>query len=590
MTGESDILAGLTEPQREAVTHIEGPLLVIAGAGSGKTRVITRRVAYLASQGVPPRRILAVTFTNKAAGEMRERIEQLCGTKGAWVSTFHSLCARMLRISAEAAGLEPNFTIYDRADQLTAVRDALRRLEIDQADIRPASALQTISNAKTKLLSPSQYAAAVGGFREERLAKTYRLYQEILDANAALDFDDLLMRVARLLESDEASLDRWQRRFDFLLIDEYQDTNRAQYRIAARLAGRHQNLCATGDPDQSIYGWRGADIQNILDFEKDFPSARVVRLEQNYRSTKRILQAADTLIAKNALRIERSLWTENEQGVPVRFLHLADADEEADRIVGEIRRRGVDGRGWGEIAVFYRTNAQSRRLEEALVLDSLPYRLVGAVEFYGRQEIKDLLAYLRSCVNVRDSLSLERVINTPSRGIGARTIERLKQWASESGRPLSAAVASVEEIPTLSSRAKKAVRAFADVIEGLRKGADGPVGELCRRVLDETGYAVWLKSPDNEERRENVAELLNKADDFDATNPGAGLGGFLTEVSLVSDVDNLDGAAEAVTLMTLHAAKGLEFPVVFLTGVEEGLLPHTNSMGSDAEIEEERRL
>jgi DNA helicase-2/ATP-dependent DNA helicase PcrA len=588
MPASDELLSGLTPPQREAVTHVEGPLLIVAGAGSGKTRVITRRVAYLALQGVPPYRILAVTFTNKAADEMRERIEQLAGTSGAWVSTFHSLCAAMLRFSADDIGLPRGFTIYDRDDQLKLVKEALHTLDLDTSILQPANALQAISHAKQDLCSPQEVTAAT--WREELIAKVYAEYQRLLGRNAALDFDDLLMRVAELLERDEAFRERWQRRFQFLLIDEYQDTNRAQHLIAKALAGKHHNICATGDPDQSIYGWRGATIRNILDLQRDYPKLRTVKLEQNFRSTKTILRAADSVITHNALRIERGLWTENEEGAPVHFLVGDDPDDEAERVLSAIRSRMAQGRRWRDFAIFYRTNAQSRSFEEAMVEESVPHRLVGAVAFYSRKEIKDVLAYLRVCLNERDALSLERIINTPSRGVGERTIERLKHWAEESGVPLHAALASVGQIADIGPKARGAVKAFAELLDGFRSRPQRPVKEFCESVLKQSGYQAWLEEPENEERLENANEFLAKAAKFDAERPEEGLAEFMQDVSLVSDVDNLDPSAEAISLMTLHSAKGLEFPVVFLTGMEENLLPHANSMDSDEEIEEERRL
>ena len=595
MQDATAILAGLTDPQREAVSHIQGPLLVVAGAGSGKTRVITRRVAHLCLNGVAPYRIVAVTFTNKAAGEMRERIEKLSGTRGVWVLTFHALCARLLRMSAGDVGLDRNFTIYDRNDQLNTVKEGIQRLDLDASVLKPASVLHAISEAKSNLLSPEQFAQRCVVFRDELVAKVYAKYQALLDSNAALDFDDLLMKVALLLDGDAAFRERWQQRFDFVLIDEYQDTNHAQYRIARTLAASHRNLCATGDADQSIYGWRGANIRNILNFTKDYADARVVKLEQNFRSTRTILQGANSVIEKNSLRHERGMWTENEQGEPVRFLLGADADDEADLVVEGIQARHQAGRRWGDCAVFYRTNAQSRSIEEALVQASVAYRIVGAVEFYSRQEIKDLVAYLRVCVNERDDLSLGRIINRPTRGIGQQTLERLKQWAESHGVSLWAAVTGVEEIEGLgprgrNARARNAVTTFRETIEDLRGSLELPVAEFCAKVLKTSGYSDWLGAPENEERRQNVAELLAKAEAFDQMRDEPSVADFLQEVSLVSDVDNLEGDADAVTLMTLHAAKGLEFPVVFLTGMEEGLLPHANSSDDDDKVEEERRL
>jgi len=589
MNKKPDILSDLTPEQCEAVTYHDGPLLVVAGAGSGKTRVITRRVAHLALSGVPAYRLLAVTFTNKAADEMRERIEQLAGTHGAWVSTFHSLCASMLRFSADQVGLSRDFTIYDRDDQLAAVAEALKALDLGKEQFAPASVLQTISNSKTRLEAPKDFEKRATAWRDELLAKVYTKYQEILDRNAALDFDDLLMRVALLLQHHEAFRERWQKRFQYVLIDEYQDTNHAQYLIARELAAAHRNLCATGDPDQAIYSWRGATIRNILEFKRDYPDARVVKLERNYRSTKTILRAADSLIVHNRQRHERGLWTENDEGVPVSFLLAEDAEDEAAQVVHAIRQRRHAGRPWRDFAIFYRTNAQSRSFEETM-RHAIPHRLIGAVQFYGRQEIKDVVAYLRACVNERDDLSLARIINVPSRGIGDRTVARLKEWAAEQGIPLRAALPRVEEIPDLPTRAKNAVKAFADLLDALLLAPKEPVLAFCESLLETSGYGDWLDQPENKERLENVTEFLAKAAKFDAENPEGDLALFMQGVALVSDVDNLDRSADAVTLMTLHAAKGLEFPVVCLTGVEENLLPHYNALMSPEQIEEERRL
>ncbi|MBM4034407.1 MAG: ATP-dependent DNA helicase PcrA [Planctomycetes bacterium] len=587
------ILSDLTPQQREAVTHMEGPLLVVAGAGSGKTRVITRRVAHLVMGGVPAHRVLAVTFTNKAADELRERIVKLGAADdsrhGAWVSTFHSLCASMLRFSADQIGLEKNFTIYDRDDQLAAVGEALKALEFAREDLAPAAALQAISNAKTRLQSPKDFERAAKGFREERLAQVYTKYQETLDRNAALDFDDLLMRVALLLQGHPQFRERWQKRFQYVLIDEYQDTNHAQYLIARELSALHRNLCATGDPDQAIYSWRGATIRNILEFKRDYPDALIVKLERNYRSTKVILRAADSLIVHNKLRHERGLWTENDEGVAVRFVSAADAETEAAEVVKAIRAGHKAGRPWRDFAVFYRTNAQSRSFEETM-RHGIPHRLIGAVAFYGRQEIKDLVAYLRVCLNERDDLSLARIINVPARGIGDRTVAQLKEWAAGQGISLRGALPRVEEIPDLATRAKNAVKAFADLLDAFAAAPRKPVLDFCQRVLAESGYQKWLEQPENEERLENVEEFLAKAAKFDMDDPEGDLAAFMQEVALVSDIDNLDPSADAVTLMTLHAAKGLEFPVVFLTGMEENLLPHFNALNSPEQIEEERRL
>jgi len=584
------ILSDLTTAQREAVTCTEGPLLVVAGPGSGKTRVITRRVAYLAARGVAPYRILAVTFTNKAAGEMRERIEALAGTSGAWVSTFHSLCAAMLRISAEQLGIPQNFSIYDRDDQLRLIRQVKKDLEPAGAELSPSDLLNHISRAKQRLETPQEFAASALSFKDEFVAKAYNLYQRRLEDNAAMDFDDLLMRVALFLGSNEDFRQRWQRRFRYILVDEYQDTNEAQDLIARTLAEQHRNICATGDPDQSIYGWRGASIHNILRFQEHYPDARVVHLEENYRSTATILRAADSLISHNNLRHERGLWTRNPRGTPIKVIEAPDADDEAEMVAKIIEERLADGARPRDFAIFYRTNAQSRAFEIVFTRRNIPFRLVGAVQFCARREIKDLVAYLRFIVNERDDLSLARIINVPPRGIGATTLERLRKWAQAHRKHLWEAVLNAPQIEQLGTRAARALERFATLINSLRQMPRKPAAAICEKLLKASGYLDWMTQTGGPERKENIEEFLAWASGFDDEQPEGGLEGFLQQVGLVSDVDNLDPAADAVALMTLHAAKGLEFPVVFLTGLEDGLLPHANSSATPEGLEEERRL
>ncbi len=588
-----DILDGLTDSQKEAVTHGDGPLLVVAGAGSGKTRVITRRVAYLAANGIPPYRILAITFTNKAADEMKARVADLVGAGGAWVSTFHSMCARMLRRFPERLGFDHPFTIYDRTDSLACVKQIFRDLDLDASGKEPASVLNKIGQAKNRMESPQAMEKSAYYPGEKRAARVYRRYERALRQNNALDFDDLLLRTATLLSEDEEFRSFWQTRFDHVLIDEYQDTNRPQYLIARKLSEGHKNICATGDPDQSIYAWRGADIRNILDFQDDYPDAKVVKLEENFRSTKMILQAASGVIDKNRARIERGLWTHNPEGKPVEVVESESDWAEADAIADRIRENLDGGRSYGDMAVFYRTHAQTRALERSLGDAGIPYQILDAVEFYNRQEVKDIVAYLKLIQNPADGVSLLRVINRPRRGIGRTTVGRLSDFADAERIGVAEAVERCDEVPGLRSRAVGKVREFADMLRTLREVPRSPVAGVVRAVLDATGYLDQLqKSRDieDEARAENVRELVNAAAEFNESYPQADLDAFLEQVSLVSDPDALDDESESVLLMTLHSAKGLEFPVVFIAGVQEGLLPHSHSDAEADEIEEERRL
>ncbi len=587
------ILDGLTESQVEAVTYGSGPLLVVAGAGSGKTRVITRRVAWLAAQGVPAYRILAITFTNKAAEEMKGRVAQISGARGAWVSTFHSMCARMLRQFSSLLGFTNPFTIYDRKDSLECVKAALQEQGIDSKRFTPNSCMAAISNAKSMMWTPDDLAANVRTEEEHVNARIYAAYHRLCRANQALDFDDLLMCTAQFLENQDDFRNYWQNHFDYVLIDEYQDTNRPQYVIARQISDGHRNLCATGDPDQSIYGWRGADISNILDFQKDYPDATLVKLEENFRSTKMILKAAGGLIKNNQERIERGLWTHNAEGAPVQVVHSRSDIDEADAVadgIAESRRRGFD---YGDMAVFYRTHAQSRVVESALRDAGIPYAILDAVEFYNRKEIKDVVAYLKAMVNPCDAVSLMRVINEPKRSIGNATIDRLEAFARQEGLTFDQAIASVEKVPTLGSRARAAVQGFGTLFNRLCQLDRKSVADVVRAVLAETGYLRVLRASvatEDKARAENVEELVNAAAEFDLDYPDAGLEAFLERVTLVSDSDTMTGEGGKVMLMTLHSAKGLEFPVVFMVGVQEGLLPHMNSQGSKTRVEEERRL
>lgn len=587
---EDDILNGLTDAQREAVTHVDGPLLVVAGAGSGKTRVITRRVAYLISRRIRPWNILAITFTNKAANEMKERIAHFVDRPGVWVSTFHAMCARMLRQYPKPHGVDPNFTIADTDDQRKLIQDAMNRLQLSKENFPPSALAAAISRAKNNLMSAEQFAEHTGDFFHEKAAAVYRTYQKMLDDTHLLDFDDLLMKVALLLRNDAEFLQFWTDRFHYILIDEYQDTNHAQYWIARQLAAERRNLCATGDPDQSIYGWRGADISNILEFRRDYPDARIVKLEKNYRSTKTILAAANAVIAHNRQRFERGMHTDNPDGQALRIIHCADEESEARDITREIRRFRQQGIPFGEMAIFYRTHAQSRPIEQELFRAGLPYTLLDAVAFYARQEIKNALAYARLCVNPADDVSFERIVNLPPRGIGDVTLEALRQFAQQNGISLVEALLKSSKVPALTNRAQQALESFADLYAELRETAEFPVAQFFTALLERTGYRAYLESRGEQDRVENLAELVNAAARYDEGNPEGSLMGFLEQASLVSDADKTPESADSVSLMTLHSAKGLEFRAVFIVGCEENLLPHVSSMDNESELEEERRL
>lgn len=590
-----DILEGLSELQKQAVQYGDGPLLLLAGAGSGKTRVLIHRIAYLIQErGVSPTNILAVTFTNKAAGEMKARLQELVGIISSilWVSTFHSSCVRILRDDIEKLGYTRNFTIYDGTDQITLVKQVLNELQIDSKQIRANSILNAISNAKNKLLDYDAYAGTVGSFFEQRVADAYKLYQRHLVENVALDFDDLLMLTVRLFEEFPEVLEHYQEKFRYILIDEYQDTNRAQYMIARLLAQKYRNICAIGDDDQSIYAWRGADIRNILDFEQDYPDAGVFRLEQNYRSTANILEAAHNVVVNNRRRKDKKLWTEKKPGDKIICYEAVDEKEEAEYVTDVIKKLYSDkANQYNDFAVFYRMNAQSRILENALRIARIPYIIVGSLRFYERMEIKDILAYLRLLVNRRDAISLKRVINVPARGIGKTTINRLEEFAYEQRLPLYDALKKVEQMPNLQSRAQKAVLGFVDIIEGLDPSKK--TSEIIQDVLDRSGYIKALEEDGTVKSRsriENARELLSEAKEFEENQEDTRLGSFLEGITLKSDIDSYQEQINQVSLMTLHNAKGLEFPTVFITGMEEGTLPIWRSLSNDIEMEEERRL
>jgi len=595
-----DLLTDLNEPQRQAVRHVDGPLLVLAGAGSGKTRVITRRVAYLATRGIAPWHILAITFTNKAAGEMRQRVEALGVARGATLCTFHALCARLLREFASEAGLQSNYTIYDRDDQLKLVKQALAHLDLPKSNFRPSSAHGAISRMKNEMKGPDALSTADGNFHERNLAKLYAEYERRLTANNALDFDDLLIRMARLLRDRPDVLQQLRDRYRYILIDEYQDTNHVQYLLAHGLAMGRENLCATGDPDQSIYGWRGANIRNILEFEEDYPNATVIRLEENYRSTKAILAAASSLIARNRKRKHKDLWTRRDGGENVRVVRLADERAEAQYLAERIAEQREAGRSYADMAVFYRVNSLSRVVEEALLRSGIPYRVARGVEFYNRKEVKDVLAYLKLLANPADDVSCARVINEPARGIGATSLKRMQAHAfATRGSLLDACRAGAEA--GLGKAAAGKTLAFARMIDGLAADLDRPVEKIIEDVLDRTGLEKSLGADDEEtsQARSNIDELISAAAQFDGADEDTSLAAWLQQVSLVSDTDRFDGdGGGAVTLMTLHAAKGLEFPVVFMIGCEEGLLPFQRGgeglsfdrEKDEAKMEEERRL
>ncbi|HUU11071.1 MAG TPA: UvrD-helicase domain-containing protein [Phycisphaerae bacterium] len=597
-----DILGDLTPAQIEAVTHVDGPLLVLAGAGSGKTRVITRRIAHLMSQGVPPQDILAITFTNKAAGEMRERTEALVpDARPPLVTTFHSFCARMLRQYADLVGLDPRYTIYDTADQKAAIKRVLGQLNLDPTHFDPGRCAETISRAKNHLQRARDYGAGPRtDFAARNLARIYEAYEAILSESHALDFDDLLLEVALGLRERPEFRAELHERFRYILIDEYQDTNHAQYVIARDLAGERRNLCATGDPDQSIYGWRGAQISNILDFEKDFPDACVVRLEMNYRSTKTILAAADAVIRHNRDRKPKGLFTDNPAGSPLAVVQTDDEEAEAASIVrriGALREKGLTYR---DVAVFVRTGAQTRAIEDAFRRGRppIPYEVVRGTSFYERKEVRDILAYLEVLHNGHDEVNARRIINTPPRGIGGKTVEALAAWARREGVTLLDALPHAADMADLATRACAAVARFRELMDRLREEPHDSLRQLIGVVIDETGYAEALKDDEARERRENLDELVTLGEAFDreaAAHPDdpdvpRGLEGFLQTVALSSDQDGYDESPDRVPLMTLHSAKGLEFPAVFITGCEDGLLPHARSRESRAEVEEERRL
>ena len=609
------ILERLNPPQREAVSHLTGPLLILAGAGSGKTRVLAHRVAYLIATSYKPWQILAVTFTNKAAGEMRERIAGLIGDAGAReaaIGTFHSICARILRREAGAIGLSRSFTIYDRADQVALTKGVLRRLDLDEKRFSPAGMLAWIGQRKDELADVATARRQAANYYDETAARVYEAYQQQLAEDDAVDFDDLLMRTVELFERHPDVLARYQQRWQQILVDEYQDTNRAQYLICRHLAAKHRNLAVVGDDDQSIYSWRGADLRNILDFEADYPDARVVKLEQNYRSTQTILDAAHAVVSRNAGRKEKRLWTDRGTGTRITLFDAYNEYEEAEFVARQVEKLvGGPARGtmarlltsraddedgslrYGDVAVTYRINAQSRVIEESFMRFGIPYQLVGGTRFYERREVKDALAYLRLARNPADRVALTRIINVPARGIGAKTIEELNAWAESRGVSTWQAVEDAGQNANLTARARTQLGLFTDLMRGLMAmvPSEAP-SAIFDAAMERSGLQAAINdgTEDGEERWANVLELRGHAAEFDEIAPPEGLARFLEEVALVSDQDELEDVPDRVTLITLHAAKGLEFPVVFIVGLEEGLLPHRRALEDERELEEERRL
>ncbi|HBK5572130.1 TPA: DNA helicase PcrA [Enterococcus faecium] len=607
MSSKAELLNGMNPRQKEAVLHTDGPLLLMAGAGSGKTRVLTHRIAYLIEEKeVNPWNILAITFTNKAAKEMKERVNAILASGGedVWVSTFHSMCVRILRRDVDFIGYNRNFTIIDSSEQLTLMKRILKELNIDPKKYEPRSILGTISQAKNSLQTPQDFAKMQGSYYEEIAAKCYAAYQKELQYNQCMDFDDLIMNTIRLFEEHPDSLTYYQNKFHYIHVDEYQDTNHAQYTLVNLLAGRFRNLCVVGDADQSIYGWRGADMQNILDFEKDYPDAAVILLEQNYRSTKNILSAANQVIENNSNRKPKNLWTENKEGNKITYYRADNERDETrfivDRMQEEIRS---NHRNYGDFAILYRTNAQSRVMEETLLKANIPYKMVGGHKFYDRKEIKDILAYLNVLVNPQDSISFERIVNSPKRGIGPGSIEKLRSFASLHEWPLLEAAQNVD-LANIGGKAGQQLGAFGEMIQEVTQMIPYlTVTELTKEVLDRSGYLEDLKIQNTLEaqaRIENLEEFLTVTQEFDkqfeqqneedADAPEEKLTVFLNDLALVSDIDNLEEDASQVTLMTLHAAKGLEFPVVFLIGLEEGVFPLSRALMEESELEEERRL
>lgn len=597
----NELLAGLNDKQKEAVLHFEGPLLILAGAGSGKTRVLTHRIAYLIEEHqVPPYHILALTFTNKAANEMRERVNNIIeyGAGSIWVSTFHSTCVRILRRFIDHLGYDNAFTIYDSDDQKSLMKDICKQLNIDTKKYKERTFLNAISSAKDELKTPEQYADEVAKeYNKKIFGRVYKEYQKRLKQNNALDFDDLIMLTVQLFRQNAEILNHYQERFPFILVDEYQDTNTAQFTLLSLLASRYQNLCVVGDDDQSIYRFRGANIHNILNFEKIFPATKVIRLEQNYRSTKNILAAASGVIKHNSMRKEKTLWTTAEAGVPISYGRYDNEYEEAQGIAADIHRQVKDGMSYSDFAILYRTNAQSRVFEEKLIYEGIPYRIIGAVNFYARKEIKDILCYLKTINNSADDIAIKRIINIPRRGIGQTTIGRISDYAFSQEMPFYEALRRVDEIPGCT-RASAKIHSFVSLIEHFRmklRGEMYSLEDMTQELLDVTGYVRELEAENTDEangRIENIESLMNKIVQYEEDNNGGTLNDLLEDIALVADIDTVSDDAEQVLLMTLHSAKGLEFPNVYICGMEETIFPGASAVFGDdpSELEEERRL
>ena len=597
----NELLAGLNDKQKEAVLHFEGPLLILAGAGSGKTRVLTHRIAYLIEEHqVPPYHILALTFTNKAANEMRERVNNIIeyGAGSIWVSTFHSTCVRILRRFIDHLGYDNAFTIYDSDDQKSLMKDICKQLNIDTKKYKERTFLNAISSAKDELKTPEQYADEVAKeYNKKIFGRVYKEYQKRLKQNNALDFDDLIMLTVQLFRHNAEILNHYQERFPFILVDEYQDTNTAQFTLLSLLASRYQNLCVVGDDDQSIYRFRGANIHNILNFEKIFPATKVIRLEQNYRSTKNILAAASGVIKHNSMRKEKTLWTTAEAGAPISYGRYDNEYEEAQGIAADIHRQVKDGMSYNDFAILYRTNAQSRVFEEKLIYEGIPYRIIGAVNFYARKEIKDILCYLKTINNSADDIAIKRIINIPRRGIGQTTIGRISDYAFSQEMPFYEALRRVDEIPGCN-RASAKIHSFVSLIEHFRmklRGEMYSLEDMTQELLDVTGYVRELEAEDTDEansRIENIESLMNKIVQYEEDNNGGTLNDLLEDIALVADIDTVSDDAEQVLLMTLHSAKGLEFPNVYICGMEETIFPGASAVFGDdpSELEEERRL
>ena len=593
-----ELIKGLNDRQKEAVLHTEGPLLILAGAGSGKTRVLTHRIAYLVEEkGIFPGNILAITFTNKAANEMKERVDNLLdgNINDIWMGTFHSVCVRILRRNIDKIGYDRSFSIYDRDDQITVVKECIKDLNLSKDMYKERSVLSVISSLKDKMTDPDTYINQnYSDYYSRNVGEIYALYEKKLKANNALDFDDLIIKTVELLKSNPDVLDYYQKKFKYIFVDEFQDTNKIQYKLVKLISERYRNICVVGDDDQSIYGWRGADISNILDFEKDFPNTKIIKLEQNYRSTKNILNVANHVIKNNSSRKEKKLWTDNEEGNQVVVESLLDSEEEAYFVANKVEELIKEGYKPSDFAILYRTNAQSRTFEEIFMRKSIPYKIVGGLRFYDRKEIKDIIAYLKLIQNPVDDISLKRIINVPKRGIGNATLEKIEEYANEAGESIYSTLLNVEKVPNLSTRAKNNLKSFVDMINKFMAMSEVMgLKEFLEEVVYGIGYIKELEeeaSIEAQTRLDNIKEFISVAIDFEVRYPEGSLEDFLATISLLSDVDKTEDIDNSVTLLTVHSAKGLEFPIVFMVGMEEGLFPISRALDDETELEEERRL